>query len=112
MQGGTQNDRSKVTWGGLHVAGLCIGVDEYTHLQPLGNATKDAVAVDRVLKEVHNCYSAIVRNPTTRAGLLGSVEQYVQEDDLRKRPPVLLLCGPWDRTQAKGVSGASRYQGG
>ena len=112
MQGGTQNDRSKVTWGGLHGAGLCIGVDEYTHLQPLGNAMKDAEAVDRALKEVHNCYSAIVRNPTTWAGLLGSIEQCVQEDDLRKKHLVLLLCGPWDRTQAKDVSGVSRCQCG
>jgi len=91
MQGGEHTDRGKVTWGGLRVAGLCIGVDEYTHIQPLGNAVKDAEEVDRALKKVPGCYSAVLRNPTTRASLMRSIKRHVQNDDLRNKPPRLFF---------------------
>ena len=39
-------------WGGLRVAGLCIGVDEYAHIAPLGNAVRDAEAFNKKLKSL------------------------------------------------------------
>ena len=93
MQGGedTQVMRGKVSWGGLRVAGLCIGVDEYKHIHSLGNAVQDAQEVDKALKQVPGCYSAVLRNPTTRVGLMKSIKRHVQEDALLDKPPKLFF---------------------
>jgi len=80
-------DRGKVSWGGLRVAGLCIGVDEYTHISPLGNAVRDAEEVNKALKKVPGCYSTVLRNPTTRAGLMKSIKKHLQEDALLDKSP-------------------------
>ena len=42
-------NRGKVKWDGLRVAGLCIGIDEYTNLDPLHNAVRDTEAVNGAL---------------------------------------------------------------
>ena len=80
-------NRGKVKWDGLRVAGLCIGIDEYTNLDPLRNAVRDAEAVNSALKAVPRCYSAIIRNPKTGMALLESVERHAKERGLHHDPP-------------------------
>ena len=80
-------NRGKVKWDGLRVAGLCIGIDEYTNLDSLHNAVRDAEAVNSALKSVPDCYSAIIRNPKTGTALLESVERHAKEPGLHDDPP-------------------------
>ena len=80
-------NRGKVKWDGLRVAGLCIGIDEYTNLAPLHNAVRDAEAVNGALKSVPGCYSAIIRDPKTATALLESVERHAKEPGLHDDPP-------------------------
>jgi len=84
-------DSGKVSWGGLRVAGLCIGVDAYKHIPDLGNAVRDAEAVNTTLRKVPGCYSMVLRNPSTRAGLIKSIARLVQEPDLLNQPPDLFF---------------------
>jgi len=79
------------SWGGLRVAGLCIGVDEYKHICPLGKAVKDAEEVNKALTKVPGCYSAVLHNPTTRVGLMKSIKRHVQEDAFLDKPPQLFF---------------------
>ena len=79
-------NRGKVKWDGLRVAGLCIGIDEYTNLDSLRNAVRDAEAVNSALKSVPGCYSEITRNPTGIA-LLERVERHAKEPGLHDDPP-------------------------
>ena len=55
--------RGKVQWGGQRVIGLCIGVDDYTYQDCLGNAARDAETVNKRLKAVPGCYSTVLKNP-------------------------------------------------
>ena len=81
-------DRGKVrSWGGLRVAGLCIGVDDYTHTSPLCNAVRDAQAVNAALRKVPGCNSSVLCNPKTAAVLLESVQRHAEEKGLQDHPP-------------------------
>ena len=83
-------NRGKVKWDGLRVAGLCIGIDEYTNLAPLHNAVREAEAVNGALKSVPGCYSEIIRNPKTATALIKSVRRHAEERGLHDAPPEIL----------------------
>ena len=80
-------NRGKVKWDGLRVAGLCIGIDEYTNLDSLRNAVRDAEAVNSALKSVPGCYSEIIRNPKNATALIKSVRRHAEERGLHDDPP-------------------------
>ena len=89
-------DRSKEStfWARLRVAGLCIGVDEYSHLGNLNNAARDADAVCRRLQATPNCYAAQITSKavtSTAVDLLRSVRRRLQELGLLQDPPALFV---------------------
>jgi len=84
-------DRGKVRWGGLRVAGLCIGVDDYEHIPPLGNAVRDAEAFNKKLKAMPGCFSAVIRNPADARDLLRSIRKHLQDADMLENPPEVIV---------------------
>jgi len=84
-------DRGKVRWGGLRVAGLCIGVDDYAHIPPLGNAVRDAEAFNKKLKAMPGCFSAVIRNPADARDLLRSIRKHLQDADMLENPPEVIV---------------------
>ena len=74
-------DRGKVRWGGLRVAGMCIGVDEYDHLDALGNAVRDAEAFNRKLKDAPGCFSIVLRDPSDANHLVRTIRKHLQDSE-------------------------------
>ncbi len=61
---GVDIEFSGVDFGQYHA--LVIGIDAYRYLEPLRSATRDAQAVDRVLRERYGFKSQLLLNPTKR----------------------------------------------
>ena len=86
--------RGKVQWGGQRVIGLCIGVDDYsgtTKMNSLSNAARDAETVNRELKAVPGCYSAVLKNPKKKIDVLRFLRKIAQESGLKQKPPILVI---------------------
>jgi hypothetical protein len=85
-------------WGGLRVAGLCIGVDEYKHAGPLRNAGSDAEEFSKTLSAAPGCYSGVVQPQDHDCSLKDCENLLGRQRVAQHAPPALcaVLCGAWD----------------
>jgi len=98
MRGGAQVEyeekaahRGKVRWGGLRVAGLCIGAGDYIDLTPLSNAVRDAVAFNEKLNAMPGCRSNVKKNPEDLPRLIKAIRGFLEDANMRADPPQVIV---------------------
>ena len=50
------------SWGGMRIAWICVGVDDYRYIDKLKHAVRDATAVHRKIKSIPNCQSMLIQS--------------------------------------------------
>jgi len=96
----------ELNWAGLRVAGLCVGIDKYTHAGNLNNASRDAEAMNERINSSPGCQSANLCAPATVGALLRGIRHHAQDAGLQQNPPKLFMvyyAGHGIQTQEKKV---------
>ena len=77
---------------GLRVQALCIGVDNYTKLDPLRNAISDAKGIAQRVTDLPNSRASVVcENPATKRALRDSIQQFLETEVSKVSPPRIII---------------------
>jgi len=104
----------ELNWAEMSVAGLCVGIDKYTHAGNLNNASRDAEAMNKRRNSLSGCQSANLCAPATVGALLRGIHHHAQDAGLQQNPPKLFMvydAGHGIQKQ-EGLSGAKQRSRG